>query len=57
MFSIKQLQQLSSFLIEDFKEVFATKEDLKEIKDTIYTIQKNMDGFMRKNSTGVSFSQ
>ncbi len=47
MFTIEQLKQLSNFLIEEFKEVFATKEDLREIEQKIDTMQNNIDGFMK----------
>lgn len=47
MFTIAQLKQLSAFLIEEFKEVFVTKEDFQEIKDQINAIQNNIDGFMK----------
>lgn len=43
MFTIEQLKQLSDFLIHEFKEVFATKEDLKFLDDKINTLQNTMD--------------
>lgn len=44
MFTIEQLKQLSDFLIHEFKEVFATKDDLKVLDDKINTLQNTMDG-------------
>jgi predicted nucleic acid-binding Zn-ribbon protein len=47
IFTVEQFKQLSDFLIDEFKEVFATKEDLKELKDQISEIQTTMDGIAK----------
>ncbi len=47
MFTIEQLKQLSDFLIDEFKEVFATKEDLKVLDIKISNLQTSMDGIVK----------
>ncbi len=47
MFTIEQLKQLSAFLIDEFKEVFATKEDLKVLDIKISNLQTSMDGIVK----------
>lgn len=43
MFTIEQLKQLSDFLIHEFKEVFATKEDVQDLKEEIREIRTHVD--------------
>lgn len=51
MFIIEQLKQLSDFLIQEFKEVFATKEEMDEkftkVYDDFSTLQKSVDAFSK----------
>ena len=45
MFTIEQLTQLSNFLIEDFKGVFATREEMNERFDRIHN---TLDGLSKR---------
>lgn len=47
MFTIEQLKQLSDFLKQEFKEVFATQEDLKVLDVKIDTLQTSIDGLAK----------
>ncbi len=47
MFTTEQLKQLSNFLIHEFREVFATKEDIKELSDKIDALQLTMDSVIK----------
>lgn len=50
MFTTEQLKQLSNFLINEFKEVFATKADFKVLDDKISTLQNSVDGLAKLGS-------
>mgnify|MGYP000252200750 CR=1 FL=1 len=49
MFTIKQLKQLSAYLIYDFKEVFTTKEDLEEVNQRLANVENIMNGLAKSH--------
>jgi K+/H+ antiporter YhaU regulatory subunit KhtT len=49
MFTIKQLKQLSNYLVHDFKEVLATKEDLAEVNHRLTNVENMMDGLAKSH--------
>ncbi len=42
MFTIEQMKQISEYLINDFKKVFATKQDFDEFYDRIYQLNDSL---------------
>lgn len=51
MFSTEEIKKLTNYQIEAFKDVFATKEDVGEIKGQLNTLQTSVDDLSKSKQT------
>lgn len=49
MFTIEELNQLTDYLVVAFKDIFATKEDISDLKDSFNSLQMSVDGIARNH--------
>jgi hypothetical protein len=48
MFKMEELKQLSDFLLEEFKTIFVTKEDLDKVDKKIDNLTTSVDGLAKR---------
>lgn len=47
MLSTEDIHKLSSYLLEVFKDAFASKDDIKDINEKIDTMQNSLDAVLK----------
>jgi len=47
MLSTEEIKKLTDYQVEVFKDVFATKDDLKEVKSTLHSLQISLDSIAK----------
>ena len=53
MLTPQDLEKLANYLVEVFKDIFATKEDLDELKQSFSDLQTSVDNIANINHTTV----
>ena len=51
MLSADEIKKLTEYQVEVFKDVFATKEDIKEIKTSLNTLQTSVNNLSKESLT------
>ena len=51
MLTTDEIKKLTEYQVEVFKDVFATKEDIKEIKTSLNTLQTSVNNLSKESLT------